>query len=443
MKTLFHIGTKRRLMWAQYIMSALGALLLLMALSPQAISQPLKLDWDQAWELARTQSEDVEKAKDEIAKARAQIGEAYASAMPVIEASGAYQHYFEISQFIMSENTMVANLNLNQPIYVAGKVGIAVKLAKIYRKISEHGLDVTQAELKKSLTETFYGTLVARQYLAVSKEALAQTERHYAQVQQLFAQGMVSEYDVLRTEVAVAELKPQVLEAQTAVDLSLKGLKLLLRLDMDQEIEVVGDLNVAINNLPSYDAAVDRAIEIRPELKQLALQEKMYEGQETIEKHSLYWPILYANLKYETMASAEDMKVGKYEFLDGWSGSLSLSIPLFDGFKSKYASQQARVNKRATLRQQENLQDYIRMEVFQSMQNYSTNEEKLQAAIESRGLSEKANSIAEVRYSEGVGTQIEWLDSQLQLTSAKVKVLQAQYDLLIAQASFDRALGRF
>ena len=142
------------------------------------------------------------------------------------------------------------------------------------------------------------------------------------------------------------------------------------------------------------------------------------------------------------MAAAEDYKFGKYEFLDGWSGSLALSIPLFDGFASKNRAEQALINQRAALRQQKNLQDYIKLQVFQALQNYKKAQETLNAARESVGQSEKGLSIAEVRYREGVGTQLEWLDAELQLNGSRVKELQAKYDLLTARAAYDRALGR-
>ncbi len=462
MKSTPHTTPVRRLMWDfRTILATLVTVVLMIPLT-SLFAQPLKLDWDAAWKLAREQSEYLEAARDQFNKAQTQIGEAYASAMPTVEASGAFQHYFKIPKSILmlpgamfdashdirmkiaqgQENTAVGSVELNQPLYVAGKIGIAIKLAKIYREISELAMDVSQSELKKKLTEAFYGAIVAQEYQKVSQKAMDQAERHLQQVQNLYDQGMVSEYDLIRARVAVSDMRPQVIEAETAVELSLKGLKILLRLDVDQEIEVVGDLNQAATPLPAYDLSVGEALDRRGELKQLGLTAQLYEGQRTVERHSTLWPNLFLSLKYQTMAAAEDYKFGKYEFLDGWSGSLALSIPLFDGFASKNRAEQALINQRAALRQQKNLQDYIKLQVFQALQNYKKAQETLNAARESVGQSEKGLSIAEVRYREGVGTQLEWLDAELQLNGSRVKELQAKYDLLTARAAYDRALGR-
>lgn len=463
MKRSPHTTPARRLMWVLYSLPLALLVAGFAIMTAPALAQPLKLDWDAAWKLVCEQSEDMEAALDQYAKAQSQIGEAYSNAMPTVTASGAFQHYFEIPMSIKtlpgdtvgaphdvrmkiaqgSENTAIGSVELNQPLYVGGKVGIAIKLAKIYREISELGLDVTSSELKKKLTEAFYGAILAAEYQKVSAQAMEQAERHLQQVQNLFDQGMVSEYDLIRAKVAVAELRPQIIEAETAVDLSLRGLKLLLRLDIDQEIEIVGSLDQAVAQLPAYEFSTGDALKNRGELKQLGLTAQLYEGQQLVEEHSTLWPNLFLSFKYQTMAAAEDFKLGKYEFLDGFSGTLALSIPLFDGFASKNRAEQAHINKRATLRQQKNLEDYVKLQVFQALQNFKKAQEQMNAARESVAQTEKGVAIADVRYKEGVGTQLEWLDAELQLNSSRVKALQAQYDLLTAQAAYERAMGRF
>ncbi|HEB83770.1 MAG TPA: TolC family protein, partial [Bacteroidetes bacterium] len=60
---------------------------------------------------------------------------------------------------------------------------------------------------------------------------------------------------------------------------------------------------------------------------------------------------------------------------------------------------------------------------------------------ETQDQARRGMEIAEVRYSEGVGTQLEVLDAQLQLNNANVNVLRAEYNQLMAKAAYDRALG--
>jgi len=425
-------------------------------------SESIRLDWDTAWKMALEHSEEMAAAKDAIAKARHQVGEAYAGAMPTVEANGIFQHYFKIPESIMilppdmtgepddirikikrgSENTAMGDIQLTQPLWLAGKIGIAVKLAKIYNQISQFGLDITRDKLRQSLVQTFYGAILADEYVIISHEAYAQAEQHREQAQRIFDQGMVSEYDLIRAGVAVANLRPQVIEALTGRDLAYKGLKMLIGLDVDQEIKIIGDLDQVIQPPDEYENAIKTALNTRPEFSQLGLQAKLYDGQYEIERRNTLWPNFMMNFKYETMASADDMKFGKYEFLGGFGGTLIMQVPLFDGWASSHRSQIARINKRAVLRQKNYLERGVKVEVFQALSDFRKAEEQLKAARETLAQAEKGQRIAEVRYREGVGTQLEWLDAELQVNNSKVNVLQAQFNLLAARAAYDRAVGK-
>ncbi len=425
-------------------------------------AESLKLDWDAALEMALEKSEDIAAAQDEIERADLQVGEAYSNAMPTVNASGVFQHYFKIPESIMilppaftgapeeiririkqgAENTAIGTVELNQPVWLAGKVGIAIKLAKLYKKISRHGLRVTKEELRQSLVGAFYGALLADEFLSVSREALAQAERHYEQVQNLHEQGMVSEYDLIRARVGVANVRPQVAEAEASQEIAYKGLKLMIGVDVDQDVELVGSLDQAVTDPLDYDKSVDVAMQLRSEFNQLGLQAELYEGNYIVEKRSSLWPNVFVNFNYRTMVSEEDFKFTKYEFLDGFSGTLSISMPLFDGFASHNRAQTALVNKRAALRQRAYLEKGVKVQIAEALSNFKKAEEQLEAARQTLAEAEKGDRIAEVRYREGVGTQIERLDAQLQLNSSKVNVLKAKYDLLNARAAYDRALGQ-
>lgn len=433
----------------------------LLSLDAGICDEPLRIDWNRAWDLALENSEQLAAARDEIIKSEHKVGEAYSGALPTVEANGIFQHYFKVPQsvFILppemtdgdqelrlkikrsSDNNALADISITQPLYVGGKVGIALELATLYYQISEYGFTAKKNELRHVLVQAFYGALLGGEYTRISREALAQVERHHDQAQNLFDQGMVSEYDLIRARVAVANVKPQVTEAEAIHDLALKNLKLLIGIDIDRELEVIGDLDLQVDDPIEYEVSIKGAFTARPELKQLEFQAMLYEGQHKIEKRSTLWPNVLVNSKYETMASANDLKFGKYEFLGGYSGSLILQVPVFDGFASYHRSEIARVNKRAAERQKALLERGIRLQVYKAISDFNTAVEKLRAANESLSAAEKGAEIAEVRYQQGMSTQLEWLDAQLQNNNSRVRVLQAKYDLLVARAAYDLAVG--
>lgn len=427
----------------------------------QCWSDPLVLDFEKAWKLALEKNESIASANDEVIKAQHQIGEAYAGALPTVNFTGAFQHYFQVPSSIFhlpsemnqddgplriktqfgSDNNVSLGLELNQPLWIAGKVGMALEIAKRYEELSELGVTVSREDLRLSLVQAFYAALLTEEYLGVSREAFSQGERLHKQTQALYDQGIVSEYDLIRAKVAVANLKPMVYQAEVGRDLAYKGLKNLIGIDVDLEIILEGDLSREVIPPDDYESAVNLALKDRLEFRQLDLQGELYKGQYRIEKRNVYWPNLLLNLKWESLAQSSNLKLTKYEFLVGWGGTLVLQVPLFDGWASNHRAEKARVNLRGVQRQKTLLERGVKVQVFQALSNYKKAGEDLTAAEENVKQAEKGLGIAEVRYREGVGTQLEVLDAQLQLNNSRVNVLQAQYNQLVARAAYDRAVG--
>jgi len=413
------------------------------------------LDWDTAWQMARENNERHQLAIHEREKARFQVLEAWSYAMPTLDVNGTFNHYLLIPtmevefagqtmEFQFSQdNTIAGNAQLTQPLWLAGKVGLGLRVAKNFRQIAELGVEVSEQDLRVQLVESFYGALVADEYVAVTQEALEQADRHLERVETMLEQGVVSEYDHVRARVAVANLKPTMLEAETARDLAYKALKNLIGMDLDEFIEIKGAISDVIHQPElKYSSATEFAIKKRIELQQLDLQKLLYKDQKLAEERSWLWPNILAGVRWETQAQSPIFNFSDEKFFNGVSAQLMINIPLFDGLASHRRSQIAEVNMRSVDLQKNMLERGIQLQVFQATRGFKLASEKFTAALENREEAEKGYRIAETRYESGVGTQLEVLDAQLQLNSSRVNVLQAQYDQLVAQAQYDRALGQ-
>ncbi len=428
-------------------------------------SQRVVLDWEKAWSMAVANNESHQMALHEQEKARLQVLEAWSNAMPTLDVNGTFNHYFMIptnpvtmpgelnalnpgEPFVAEfkfgqENNISANAQLTQPLWLAGKVGLGLRIAKNYKQIAEMNVEVSEQDLRVQLVEAFYGALVADEYVAVTRDALDQARRHLDQVEAMLGEGVVSEYDRIRASVAVSNLKPDVIEAETARDLAYKGLKNLLGMDLDTPITIDGSItDVVLAPEMDYTTASEYAMERRVEFQQLDLQRMLYADQQKIEQRSWLWPNFMAGLRWETQAQSDKFDFQEKQFFNGTSALLIVNIPLFDGLAAHRRSQIAEVNMRNVDLQKSMLQRGIQMEVFQATRQFEKASEQLQAALENSREAEKGQSIAMARYDSGVGTQLEVLDAQLQYKSARVNVLQAEYDQLVARAQYDRALGQ-
>jgi outer membrane protein TolC len=114
-------------------------------------SDTLRLDFDTAWKMALEHNESLQIARNNERKAQQQVKGAYSAAMPTVDLNGTFNHYFQIPSTIFylpgamnpptferlrvktqfgSENNVTANVQLTQPLWLAGKVGLVLTLQK-------------------------------------------------------------------------------------------------------------------------------------------------------------------------------------------------------------------------------------------------------------------------------------------------------------------------
>jgi outer membrane protein TolC len=87
------------------------------------------------------------------------------------------------------------------------------------------------------------------------------------------------------------------------------------------------------------------------------------------------------------------------------------------------------------------LERQIALEVEEAVRNYQIALQRLNTARAALKSAEEAYRLAQVRYEAGAGTQVEVLDAQVALTSARANEVRALYDAHKAFAQLVYATG--
>jgi len=422
-------------------------------------AQPLQLSFSDAWKIAQTQNAKMRQARLEMERAEAQVGEAYAGAMPSVSATGYYQRNFIIPEMVtelppefgggtttfkfQQDNLFSGSVELSQPIYVAGKVGLALKIAKLYRQVIKERLVQTKSELKRQITQLYFGAVVAREWERVSQETYDQMRAHLEKVENMYNEGLVSEYDLIRSRVELSNFYPQVISAQTAREVAFEALSIALDLPKDQAFELTDDLT----SYPIGDEVAENHFELalqhRSEIKQIDQRQRILDNLLKIEKHGVWWPNVFLVGGYSKTAQEPDFDVDNFYWMENLYGGISLTIPIFDGFKAKNRAQQVRVDLKELNLQREQLIRGINLEIIQAKSRLREAMKNVKAQQEGVQLARKGLEIAEVRYENGLATQLEVLDAQVALNQANTNELSAYYDAITAKADLEKAMGKF
>ncbi|MBI5472819.1 MAG: TolC family protein [Ignavibacteriae bacterium] len=403
---------------------------------------------------------DLAAAKHEVGRADARLREAWGYALPSIDFTGQYSRAIKKPVFffpnifdtsasaqgqvvpieIGSNHSINLNVTVSQVLF-SSAVFTGVGTAKIYSQAAREVYRSKECETIASTRKAFYGVLLTNEVRAMLRSNLANAEDNLKNVSILAEQGLLSEYDKLRAEVGVANLRPEVIRAENNYDLALNNLKIVMGLQVADEIELDGSLEYAQLDQNIISHSQETVLDHNPGLAALRYQREVNDAFSAIER-SNYLPSLAAFGNYQLQTQKNDLRISTNDFVKSALVGLSLSINLFNGFRTAARVEQAELDTRKTEEQIANTEKVLRTAVQSTVMTLGRAGERVLAQQRTVEQAEKGYRIATTRFTSGSGTQLEVNDAQLALTTAKTNRMQAVYDYLIASAELDQLLGR-
>ncbi len=414
---------------------------LLFSISPDTVHFTL----EQAIDYALENNPEIQQLTFEYGTAKAQVGEALSVFYPNITANGGYAYLTDIPVFEIdgvpvpfgqSENYSL-QVSLQQVLFAWGKLHAYYRIADIGERIAELNVVRKKQEIRYSVTDAFYGLLVLEETVLLSRESLAQLERHAQAVETRYKAGLVSQFDLLRAQVQVANLKPQIIGAENGLKLAREGFKMLLGLPLAKESAVSGELEM-LEDTFDLDELTSTALEDRIELRNLQKTQDIANLGKTIAR-SEFLPTFVAGATYERK---KPFSITGDEWGSNIVFNVGFEFPLFAGFRRTYRYKKATLALKEAELALENLEKAIRFEVKQAYLNFAAANEAIATAQENVGQSEKAFEIIETRYRNGLATNLEFMDAQLAMMQAKTNYFSALKNYYTSRAEIFKAIGK-
>ena len=377
--------------------------------------------------------------------ARAMVDEARSAFYPSITASGYYAYMSDVSVFELDSILIPVGqhenynyqVSLQQVLFTWGKLYSAYKISDLGKDIAQLDLVRKKQEVRYSVTDAFYGILILEEMVKLSRESLVQLERHAKSVETRYKAGLVPQFELLRAQVQVANLKPQLIEAENGLKLAREGFKMLLGLPLAQEFILTGELQMADEEF-DVDELTLTALENRAELKNLKKFYKIADlGKSIAARANL--PSLVAGATY---ARTKPFGLGG----DDWGMNITFNIgfdfPIFTGFRNLAQYKQATLQVKGAQLALENLEKGIILEVKQAYYNFQAAKQSISAAQDNVTQAEKTYEIIDIRYRNGLATNLEFMDVQLAAMQARTNYLSALKDYYTAKAEIKKAIGK-
>lgn len=326
-------------------------------------------------------------------------------------------------------------INVSWPIWTFGKVEGAIDAARYQKNIADLDVYKTEADTKLAAVQAYYQYLEAVKLAEVQAQSVTDYASHLNNVQQQFDAGIVAKLDVLSSNVSLANAKQKSIAADNTRDVAEANLNNIMRIPMNTT------LNPLDKNFPEpeFDLTMEQAIlmaqKYRWELVEADYGVKAAEASLRSAKAG-YLPTVSVGGGY-SWKEASVTAVDK----DDWAVQGGLSWSLWDGGATQASVKKADAAVKTAQETLLQAREKIELEVRQDYLNVLSYKEQIRAAEASVAQAEEAYKIATVRYSSGVGINLDVLDAELALNTARTNYITALYNYNIGLATLEHAMG--
>lgn len=386
----------------------------------------------------------IRQARERIRQQEGVLVEVRAQAIPNVGVGATYQlNEKEISNSAPPSNQgWTLQLTASQALFAGGGVRSSIRSSELAREAALLDLKATINEALLNVRTAYYQVLLARERITVQEENLGLLQQQLKTTTDRFEAGTVSGFERLRAEVAVANAKTPLISARNDYRLAIESLRQSLGLTssrpdaLQKTPEVVGKLEYSPVDF-NLQAAFESARANRPDLQRLAKLTAASEQSVTTAR-SRYFPSL-------DLVGGWDVRKGPTNSFsnsrEGLFVGLQSQWSIFDGRATAGRVAQARSlveQTRLTLVERELA---VEVEVRRAYSSWQEASELVEASRRVVEQAEEAVRLANARYSAGTGTQLDVLQAQVELTTARSNQVQAYFNYNVSIASLRQAMG--
>ncbi len=419
----------------------------------QDVPQPLTLR--EAVQIALARNPEVLIAQAQLDELLGRITEVRSGAFPQMNMEGyglrlrdpsflnssAFDHLppeFRDSLVPTSSNLFDVGVTVKQPIYNAGKVRNAIRLADETKKEKQQTLEAARQRTAFRVLQAFNDLLLAQENQGVVTETLQQRQKHLDLARARFSQGVATEIDVLRSEVNVANVEPEIIRASNRIRLSRSVLNNLIVTDIDAPTRIAGRLEHRPLSVEELSDLLGGSLSARPEIMA---------ARQVVEESKILLALARAENKLgvdftgRIGLSVRDLKNFVSADYRRWNVTLNFTLPFYDGGRKAGLIVQAGAREKAAEQNLTFVEKNVRLEVIAARDDLQSSAQAIAAARLNVTQAEKVLGMMQANYQYGAATTLDVVDSQTALTLARNALINATYDYEMAKARLRLATG--
>lgn len=414
-------------------------------------TQPISLQ--QALDLARRNNRQLQVAELTLERSRAALREAQAAEYPTFSinsdltrsqsASGQIQAAAAANQPLQNQSNLdtpgaalTGTAQLTYNLYTAGERSGRIRAAQEQIRFNQLDVERVNEQLRLDVSTDYYNLQAADELVRINRAAVINAEASLRDTQALEQAGVGTRFDVLRSQVQLANATQDL--TQALGDRLTARRQLAQRLSIAQSVSVSAADPVEISGLwnLSLEESIVLAFQNRAELAQQLAQRNISQQQRRIALSQIR-PRVGLVTSYDLLNVFDD-NVG---LTDGYSVGARFSWNLFDGGAARARARQEESNIAIAETNFADTRNQIRFQVEQAYADLQSNLENIRTASVALEQAREALRLARLRFQAGVGTQTDVINAENDLTNAEGNRVTAILDYNRALASLQRAIS--
>jgi outer membrane protein len=334
-----------------------------------------------------------------------------------------------------AKNQYNLGLSLSQNLFAGGRIKAQNAVANAGRRSAEIELAAQRAQLRLDVTQDYFDAALADRLVALAESSAVQTENVLKQTQLARTVGNVSEFELLRAQVSAANQRPIVIQRQSDREVAYLRLKQLLNIPLDSPVQ----LTTAVDDVAAINSALeaaglggDTSATERATVREQAAAIDAQRGLLKISRAQRF-PTLALTSQYGKVAFPLTNFPQSGDFRTNWTIGVASQIPLFTGGRIKGEQLVAEANVREAQARYDQLREFAALDSRVTLSNLSQARSAWLASLGTAEQARRAYSIAEVRYKEGISTQLELNDARILLEQAVTNRALAARNLQVAR----------
>ncbi len=331
-------------------------------------------------------------------------------------------------------NNYSGRISITQGIDLFKLVPAAQEVENFTRDFYITDLIRVQNETALSVKNLFFTVLRNQAQVGVYQQQITADTESVRVTQARVTAGAAAQYDLLTAQTTLSNAQQQLSSSRNTLALAVVNLNNLIGIAPSTRITLSEPQAPPLDQKFDADRLTQSAFRFRPEIKQS-------------ENNVLIARRLIKLAGSSLLPSFSIVGTGNYNghVASGSNSTMSLSavlgIPLYDGGATRAKVTEAQSDLRSQQITRDQLRQNVSVEILQALSNINDAQTRAASATVGAAQAQEALRLANVRYQNGIGTILDVVNADAQLSQARTNSLNAQYDYQTSLAQLTRGIG--